>query len=115
MHYTILYASIIEEMKCLTQENLDINRDDVQAGNNENSLKSSASVERRHVREMSDVAKREMGEFSDDVGHVYGFTAFCWDFCIELLPPPMTFRYCDWKSLSMIHYAFFWTLWCILL
>ena len=48
-------------------ENLDVNRDDVQAGNNKNSLKSSASAERRHVREMSDAVKRAMGEFRDDV------------------------------------------------
>ncbi|XP_030945941.1 uncharacterized protein LOC115970448 [Quercus lobata] len=54
-------------------ENLDVNRDDVQAGNNENSPESSASVERRHVREMSDVAKRAMGEFRDDV------TACMWE------------------------------------
>ncbi|KAL0010416.1 hypothetical protein SO802_005524 [Lithocarpus litseifolius] len=48
-------------------ENLDVNRDDVQVGNNGNSLESSASAERRHVREMFDVAKRAMGEFRDDV------------------------------------------------
>ena len=48
-------------------ENLDVNRDDVQAENNGNSLESSASAERRHVREMSDAAKRAMGEFRDDV------------------------------------------------
>ena len=48
-------------------ENLDVNRDDVQAGNNGNSPKSSASAERRHVREMSNAAKRAMGEFRDDV------------------------------------------------
>ena len=47
--------------------NLDINRDDVQARNNKNSLESSASAKRRHVREMSDAAKRAMGEFRDDV------------------------------------------------
>ncbi|KAL0003103.1 hypothetical protein SO802_016884 [Lithocarpus litseifolius] len=48
-------------------ENLDVNRDDVQARNNGNSLESSACTERRHVREMSDAAKRAMGEFRDDV------------------------------------------------
>ena len=48
-------------------ENLDVNRDDVQAGNNKNSLESSASVEKRHAREMSDAVKRAMGEFRDDV------------------------------------------------
>ena len=48
-------------------ENLDVNRDDVQAGNNGNSPESSASAERRHVREMFDAAKRAMGEFRDDV------------------------------------------------
>ena len=48
-------------------ENLDVNRDDVQAENNGNSPESSASAERRHVREMSDVAKKTMGEFRDDV------------------------------------------------
>nr|POE55235.1 hypothetical protein CFP56_02233 [Quercus suber] len=41
--------------------------DDVQIGNNGNSLKLSASAERRHVRKMSDVAKRAMGEFRDDM------------------------------------------------
>ena len=56
-------------------ENLDINRDDVQAGNNGNSPESSASVERRHVREMSDAAKRAMGEFRDDVtAHMWEYT-----------------------------------------
>ena len=55
-------------------ENLDVNRDDVQAGNNENSPELSASVERRHVREMSDAAKRAMGEFRDDV------TACMWEY-----------------------------------
>ena len=48
-------------------ENLDINIDDVQVGNNGNSPESSASAEMRHVREMSDAAKRAMGEFRDDV------------------------------------------------
>ena len=48
-------------------ENLDVNRDDVQVGNNGNSPESSASAERRHVREMFDAAKRAMGEFRDDV------------------------------------------------
>ena len=48
-------------------ENLDVNRDDVQARNNGNSPESSASAERRHVREMSNAAKRAMGEFRDDV------------------------------------------------
>ncbi|XP_023927197.2 uncharacterized protein LOC112038606 [Quercus suber] len=50
-----------------TWENLDIDRDDIQTGNNEGSLESSASVERRHVREMSDAAKRAMGEFRNDM------------------------------------------------
>ena len=50
-----------------TWENLDVDRDDIQTGNNENSLETSASAERRHVREMSDAAKRAMGEFRDDV------------------------------------------------
>ena len=54
-------------------ENLDINKDDVQAGNNKNSLESSASAERRHAREMSDAVKRAMGEFRDDV------TAHMWE------------------------------------
>ena len=54
-------------------ENLDVNRDDVQAGNNGNSPESNASAKMRHVREMSDVAKRAMGEFRDDV------TACMWD------------------------------------
>ncbi|XP_023885850.1 uncharacterized protein LOC111997956 [Quercus suber] len=54
-------------------ENLDVNRDDVQARNNGNSPESSASAERRHVREMSDAAKRAMGEFRDDV------TAHMWE------------------------------------
>ena len=48
-------------------ENLDVNRDGVQVGNNGNSPESSASAERRLVREMSDAAKRAMGEFRDDV------------------------------------------------
>ena len=48
-------------------ENLDVNKDDVQVGNNGNSPESSASAERRHVREISDAAKRAMGEFRDDV------------------------------------------------
>ena len=49
-----------------TWENLDVDRDDEQTGNNRNSPKSSASAKRRHVREMSDAAKRAMGEFRDD-------------------------------------------------
>ena len=48
-------------------ENLNINKDDVQAGNNKNSLESSASAERRHAREMFDAVKRAMGKFRDDV------------------------------------------------
>ena len=32
-----------------------------------NSLESSASAERRHVREMSNAVKRAMGEFRDDM------------------------------------------------
>ena len=50
-----------------TWENLDIDRDDVQTGNNGNSPKSSASAERRHVREISTASKRAMGEFKDDI------------------------------------------------
>ena len=50
-----------------TCENLDVDRDDVQTGNNGNSPESSASVERRHVREMSDVTNKTMGEFRDDM------------------------------------------------
>ena len=48
-----------------TWENL--GRDDMQTVNNRNSLESSASAERRHVREMSNVSKRAMGEFKDDI------------------------------------------------
>ena len=48
-------------------ENLDVNRDGVHVGNNENSPEPSASAEMRHVREMSNAAKRAMGEFRDDV------------------------------------------------
>ena len=44
-----------------------LGRDDMQTGNNGNSLESSASAERRHVREMSNVSKRAMGEFRDDI------------------------------------------------
>ncbi|KAL0008689.1 hypothetical protein SO802_010191 [Lithocarpus litseifolius] len=50
-----------------TWENLDIDRDDMQTGNNGNSPESSASAERRHVREMSNSGKRVMGEFRDDM------------------------------------------------
>ncbi|KAL0001334.1 hypothetical protein SO802_015115 [Lithocarpus litseifolius] len=50
-----------------TWENLDVNRDDVQARNNGNSPESSASAKRRHVREMFDAVKRAMGEFRDDM------------------------------------------------
>ena len=50
-----------------TCENLDVDRDDVQTGNNENSPESSASVQRRHIREMFDAAKKAMGEFRDDM------------------------------------------------
>ena len=48
-----------------TWENL--GRDDMQTENNGNSPESSASVERRHVREMSIASKRAMGEFRDDI------------------------------------------------
>ena len=48
-----------------TWENL--GRDDMQTRNNGNSPESSASAERRHVREMSNAAKRAMHEFRDDV------------------------------------------------
>ena len=48
-----------------TWENL--GRDDMQTGSNGNSLESSASVERRHVREMSNASKRAMDEFRDDI------------------------------------------------
>ena len=41
--------------------------DDMQTGSNGNSPESSASVERRHVREMSNASKRAMGEFRDDI------------------------------------------------
>ena len=50
-----------------TWENLDIDRDDIQTGNNGDSLKSNASAKRRHVREMSDAAKKAIGEFKDDM------------------------------------------------
>ena len=50
-----------------TCENLDVDRDDVQTRNNENSPESSASVERRHIREMSNAAKKVMGEFRDNM------------------------------------------------
>ncbi|XP_023873797.1 uncharacterized protein LOC111986405 [Quercus suber] len=50
-----------------TWENLDLDRDDVQTRNNGNSPESSVSAEGRHVREMSDVAKRAMSEFRDDM------------------------------------------------
>ena len=48
-----------------TWENL--GRDDMQTGNNGNSPESSASAERRHVREMPNASKRAMGEFRDDI------------------------------------------------
>ena len=48
-----------------TWENL--GRDDMQTGNNGNSPESSASAERRHVREMSNASKRAMVEFRDDI------------------------------------------------
>ena len=48
-----------------TWENL--GKDDMQTGKNGNSPGSSASAEKRHVREMSDVMKRVMGEFKDDM------------------------------------------------
>ena len=64
MHYTILYISIIVEMKCLTHgRTLTL----IEMMYNGNSPESSASAERRHVREMFDAAKRAMGEFRDDV------------------------------------------------
>ena len=50
-----------------TWENLDIDRDEQQNGNNGNYAESSASAKRRHVREMSDAAKREMAAFRDDI------------------------------------------------
>ncbi|KAK9986956.1 hypothetical protein SO802_031907 [Lithocarpus litseifolius] len=50
-----------------TWENLDVDRDDMQTGNNGNSLESSASAKRRQVREMSNASKRAMGEFRDDM------------------------------------------------
>nr|POE67498.1 hypothetical protein CFP56_36664 [Quercus suber] len=49
------------------RENLDVDRDDIQTGNNGDSLESSASAKRRHVREMFDETKRAMGEFMDDM------------------------------------------------
>ena len=39
----------------------------MQTGNNGNSPESSASAERRHVREMPNASKRAMGEFKDDI------------------------------------------------
>ena len=48
-------------------ENLDVDRDDIQTGNNENSPELSASAERRHVREMFNAAKKATGEFMDDM------------------------------------------------
>ena len=48
-----------------TWENL--GRDDMQTGNNGNSPESSASAERRHVREISTASKKAMGEFKDDI------------------------------------------------
>ena len=48
-----------------TWENL--GRDDMQTGNNGNSPESSASAERRYVREMSNALKRAMAEFRDDI------------------------------------------------
>ena len=48
-------------------DNLDVDRDDIQTRNNGNSPESSASAKRRHVREMSNAAKRAMGEFKDDM------------------------------------------------
>ena len=48
-----------------TWENL--GRDDMQTRNNGNSPESSASAERRHVREMSNASKKAMGEFWDDI------------------------------------------------
>nr|POE69364.1 hypothetical protein CFP56_08619 [Quercus suber] len=50
-----------------TWENLDVDRDDIQTGNNENSLGSSENAKRRLVREMSDAMKRAMDEFRDDM------------------------------------------------
>ena len=39
----------------------------MQTKNNGNSLESSASAERRHVREMSNASKRAMCEFRDEI------------------------------------------------
>ena len=39
----------------------------MQTEDNGNSPESSASAERRHVREMSNASKRAMGEFRDDI------------------------------------------------
>ena len=39
----------------------------MQTGNNGNSLELTASAEMRHVREMSDAAKKAIGEFKDDM------------------------------------------------
>ena len=44
-----------------------LGRDDMQTGNNGNSPESSASAEKRHVREMSNASKRAMAEFRDDI------------------------------------------------
>ncbi|KAL0012179.1 hypothetical protein SO802_007287 [Lithocarpus litseifolius] len=59
-----------------TWEDLDVDRDDVRTRNNENSLESSASAKMRHVREMSDAAKRAMREFRDDM------TDSMWEECV---------------------------------
>ena len=48
-----------------TWENL--GKDDMQTGKNGNSPGSSASAEKRHVREMSNASKRVMAEFRDDI------------------------------------------------
>ena len=50
-----------------TWENLDVDRDDIQIGNNGDSPESSASAERSYVREMFDAANGAMGEFRDDM------------------------------------------------
>ena len=39
----------------------------METGNSGNSPESSASTERRHVREMSNALKKAMGEFRDDM------------------------------------------------
>ncbi|KAL0010327.1 hypothetical protein SO802_005435 [Lithocarpus litseifolius] len=66
LHNFICINNLRDEM-FNSWENLDVNRGDIQARNNGNSPESSTSAKRRHVKEMSDVVKRAMGEFRDEV------------------------------------------------